>query len=424
MAVVFILVDALRSDYLTHHQTAPFLSYCSENGVYVERVRPSLGFCERVEILTGVGFPENGYLSAIGRKKRYLGPHSLLKALPPGLIRNDFFRKVLCKIRRRLKVRLRPYEIPIEFLPELMLTEDAKNHQKPLAFDVESLVDVFAEAGKKISWHFAALGLNNGTDEDRIDALKEAFSRDEADLYMLYLSPLDITAHRHGPHSSEVATSLGKVDRQIQSLFEFMTTKDPDSVLMVLGDHGMANVGKTIDAERALAKASEMAGLRPWRDFKYFLDSTACRIWGETRRFEEKEEDFIRDIEGELGRSGSWLDGVWDKALYGDHVWVCNEGILVFPDFFHRDKQAYKGMHGYSPENLSMHGVGLIYSMDTNVLPKKITEGHLCDVANTLCDLVGVRPPVSSRGESWVKSMESAWQGMVSNGVIIDEQTS
>jgi len=402
VAVVFVLVDALRSDYLAKHGTAPFLSHCAENGVYIERVRPSLGFCERVEIMTGVGFPENGYLSAIGRNKNRFNAYSLLKGIPEIIRRNLFFRKAVKRIARRAGITLQPYEIPLSLLPELTLTEDREDHRKKNAFKVESLVDVFFEAEKRISWHFAALGMDNGTDEDRISSLKKSFSRDAADLYMLYLGPLDITAHKHGPNSSEVARSLGEVDRQIRSLFEFMTVKDPESVLMVLGDHGMAEVEQTIDAERALFAASKKVGLRPWKDFKYFLDSTTCRVWGEGRRFKEMEAEFIREVEGMLGSSGRWLDGVWDKSVYGEYIWVCNEGVLVFPDFFHRDQSVYKGMHGYNPEQVSMHGLGIIYSKGLTIPAKKIDQGFLGDVANTLASLVGISPPLQSKGVSWV----------------------
>lgn len=51
MPVVFFLIDAMRDDYVTEADT-PFLHRLSREGEYVRKIYPSLGFCERVEILT------------------------------------------------------------------------------------------------------------------------------------------------------------------------------------------------------------------------------------------------------------------------------------------------------------------------------------------------------------------------------------
>ncbi len=404
MSVVFVLVDALRSDYLACHRTAPFLSRCVAKGRYIEEVAPSLGFCERVEILTGVGFPENGYLSAIGRSVHGLNPYGFLRALPRRAGDVPLVRKVLARTTRKTGVALQPYEIPFSLLPEMVLTEDRRDHRGTNAFGVESLVDVCAEADKTISWHFAALGLENGTDEDRVRALKASFSERRADLYMLYLGSLDTVAHRYGPHSREVATALGEVDHRIQSLFEYISKLDSRSVLMVLGDHGMAEVKRVVDIEKLITSLSAELELVPWKDFKYFLDSTTCRLWETGARFREKEKMFVEMLARSLDGTGSWLSGEWDRDVYGKYVWVCSEGVLVFPDFFHRQGVPYAGMHGYSPETPAMKGLAMIYSEGTQIARKKTKAGRLGDTANTLCDLLGVRSPRDSQGTSWIES--------------------
>ncbi len=404
MSVVFVLVDALRSDYLAYHQTAPFMSNCAEKGRSVEEVAPSLGFCERVEILTGVGFPENGYLSAIGRDAHGLNPYCFLRAFPQMAGDVPFVRQVLARTMRKTGAALQPYEIPFSLLPEMALTEDRRDHRETNAFGIESLVDVCAEAGKAISWHFAALGLQNGTDEDRVRALKASFSEQRADLYMLYLGSLDTVAHKYGPRSREVATALGELDHRVQSLFEYINKVDTHSVLMILGDHGMAEVKRVVDIEGLITSVSEELELVPWRDFKYFLDSTTCRLWWTGARFREKEMMFVEMLAGALDGTGSWLSGDWDRDLYGKYIWVCSEGVLVFPDFFHRRGVPYGGMHGYCPETPAMKGLAMIYSEGTQITRKRIRTGCLGDTANTLCDLLGVRSPRDSQGKSWMGS--------------------
>ena len=406
MPIVFILVDALRHDYLDYHQTAPFLSFCASNGTYIKQVRPSLGFCERVEILTGLGFPENGYFSAIGRNKGHIGPYRFLTALPNKWYENSFFRKSLKRVFNRTNIRLKPYNIPFNFLPDLVLTEDALDHTYPNAFQIDSLVDTFAEAGKKISWHYTALGLRNGSDEDRIKALKKSFSMNEADLYFLFLSPLDYAGHKYGPKSSQVGAALHTIDAQVHDLYKALVKIDQSTVLMVLGDHGMADVKQTFDPGRLLETIGYELGLKSGKDFNYFLDSTTCRIWGESHLFNKKRNKFLNKLEQTYSEIGDWLSGHWDESLYGEHIWLFREGNLVFPDFFHSNNEIpYKGMHGYAPENETMHGLCLIYSSDRRIIPRVIPEGNLGDVANTICALADVKAPRDSLGSPWIEKI-------------------
>ena len=62
---VLILLDAFRWDYLDAQNT-PNLWSMRERGLYVRRLRPSLGFCERTELLTGAYPVTTGNFTAIG----------------------------------------------------------------------------------------------------------------------------------------------------------------------------------------------------------------------------------------------------------------------------------------------------------------------------------------------------------------------
>ena len=50
--VLIVLLDALRHDYLNSEDT-PFLYSLSNKSIYVKKLVPGYGFCERSEILTG-----------------------------------------------------------------------------------------------------------------------------------------------------------------------------------------------------------------------------------------------------------------------------------------------------------------------------------------------------------------------------------
>lgn len=50
--VVFVLIDALRSDYI-NEEDSPFLFNFSRQNRYYKNVTQSRSFCERAEIFTG-----------------------------------------------------------------------------------------------------------------------------------------------------------------------------------------------------------------------------------------------------------------------------------------------------------------------------------------------------------------------------------
>lgn len=65
-----------------------------------------------------------------------------------------------------------------------------------------------------------------------------------------------------------------------------------------------------------------------------------------------------------FGEHGAWMNVEtaarfhipWPDRRYGDHLWLANPGVLVFPDFFHRIAP-YKGRHGYDPSLSESQGV-------------------------------------------------------------------
>ena len=402
MSVLFVLVDALRHDYLDYHGSAKFLSKCSKNGLYIKKVLPSLGFCERIEILTGVGFPQNGYYSAIGKTNSAYGPYRILEHLHPVIGNSKYFRKVIKKTSSYLGLKLNPYEIPINLLPYLTLTEDLKDHQKQNAFQYESITDVLIKYNKSLNWHFTALGLQNGDDRKRVKDLKNSLNSNKYDLSMLYIGALDIEAHRHGPCSVEVGEQLMIIDQQIEEVYSFAVERNPDMKLFVLGDHGMAEVNKPLDVWGIVVQVARQSSIILWKDIDIFLDSTSCRIWIKNKKSFNKINIFLKNIQHRLKKYGCILECSYNKELYGDYVWIFNEGVIVFPDFFHIRGKPYKGMHGYDPTGKNMAGLGLVYDGGKNINRQIVDKGSLSDVANTICDLLSVRRPVSSLGKSWL----------------------
>ena len=383
---VFILIDALRHDYLSLYPTT-FFEMCKERGLYVKKLKPSIGYCERVEILTGKKSTENGYYTAIGFNKSIKSNYWFLKYIPNIFKTNVFFSKSIRFILNKLNYKLLPYNIPLKILPYLFLTEDKNDHTKKNAFSNSiSVVDIFLEKNIKTSWNYTALGLQNGNDYNRISNFKKDFTSNNYEMFYLFLSPLDAIAHKYGPISEEVKKSFNDVSNILYDIYSFIFSNTSEEVnLIILGDHGMAEVNSYYNIEKEIKLISNSFSIKPFIDFYYFVDSTSLRLWPISQKFINLQEDFYNVLNLKLKHVANEINENYDKSIYGHKIWVLNEGSIFFPDFFH-SKIQLKGMHGYDPKYDSMNGTCLIVSnkKDYNTI---IENASLSDLASTLCSL-------------------------------------
>jgi hypothetical protein len=121
-----------------------------------------------------------------------------------------------------------------------------------------------------------------------------------------YFGELDKAAHKYGTKSRETIDAIKKIDETISEMkFD-----------IILSDHGMIDIKKTI----SVPENEECA-----------IDSTFARYWG-------KKPDFNSD-------DGKWIE--WPDKRYGDYIFLANPGILIFPNYWQKEKPV-KAMHGYS----------------------------------------------------------------------------
>jgi hypothetical protein len=385
MRVVLFLLDAFRNDYISEEVT-PFIWKCTREGRFIKHVIPSAGFCERTEIFSGLKPNESGFFTAIGYdpEKSPYKKNRLVSFL--GRIENIFginrigisktylpliYRKVILKLLRNrvFGEKLKPYNIPFSFLQYFNLTEDEFEFEKLKFPGRESLLDI-VERKKKATFFeaFTSLGKpSNGTDYDRISLALSA-SKDDNNLFLpIYISAIDSWGHKFGPHSDDLRSKLTELDEVLKRSVSDFQKVDESTQFIFLGDHGMTEVKKNLDVKSALLELGESLKLKPGKDYIYFLDSTILRVW------------FISDKARDNLKSGIQGDKIFqdngtiinafiaekysipiDDRRYGDLIWWANEGVLIFPDFFH-NSVPHKGMHGYNPETPSAHGTCLLY---------------------------------------------------------------
>ena len=376
---IFILVDALRSDYISQKNT-PFLYNLSQKYYYIKKIKPSLGFCERSEIISGLKSEKTGFFTAIGKNKQkseYIKMSksmsilldmvdSILKKIPvirlfnKNLNWNKAFRKIINKIlTKKHNAKMSSYKIPYRQLRNFYLTEDEINHFSKKFFNQSSLVNKILSKNISINnkaWTY--LGKKNQMSENEVKKYLINKNKSQKNEFIFsYLGSLDVIGHKYGPQSKEMENELMKLDL----FFKKLIKSNLNSTIIILGDHGMKTIKSYFNIEPHLKKIKYDLGLKINEDFNYFIDSTMCRIWIKDN-FKKKNVINYFERQKELTENGAIISPKVSKKTYGDIIWLANEGVMVYPDFFHFNKPI--GMHGYNNSLLKSQGTCIIYSPD------------------------------------------------------------
>jgi len=222
--VIFILADAFRYDYINKLDMR-FLKKKvdkKERCFYVKKIVPSTGFCEIIEYVTGKETLEHGMFTQITIKEDWYSMDSstrLLQLVNRVYYQNPFrkipkirgiyrilFDSVIDKIL--LKKNISPeminvrYNIPLHFLPFLEPTESKYEYD---SFDFGGRDNLFVWMREKnISYDIDDFVKHNkvkGTDEDRLNRLKEKIrKRKLKDFTLLYIGYGEL-AHFYGTES-------------------------------------------------------------------------------------------------------------------------------------------------------------------------------------------------------------------------------
>lgn len=396
MPVVFILVDALRQDYLTK-SLMPVCFDMASTGRWIQDVYPSWGFCERSEIFLGQTPAESGFWTAIGFKPHQSEYSAFWRALHTVEALFDergriLIRRLFGRLARASGKKMGVANIPFDFLENFSLTEDSVPHDMPNSFGVKTVFDCLRDNSLAFGYRdtFTALGMFNGTDSDR---LFSALSHTELSFQFLYLGALDAAGHVYGPGTHAISQEIGRLDSQIGDFVREYRNKRPDAKFIVLGDHGMIGVTSKIDAESILDRNARKLGLLRKRDYLYFLDSTFMRVWLLTPESRALNDALAAD--SELSEKGGFLTEAQMErynlpigtATYGDLVWAANAGVLISPDFFHVGECETKGMHGYCPDTPGIQGT--LFTFGPGVARETSPAIQLHEVYDILVSEVG-----------------------------------
>ena len=124
----------------------------------------------------------------------------------------------------------------------------------------------------------------------------------------------------------------GELDRKLRALKQAFEETFDETMLLIIGDHGMMQVEYTVDVASIIHGRARHHGLRHGKDYLLFLDSTLARLWALQHRAERRLTDLFDDPA--LHRTGMRLTESlakerripWPDRRYGDLVWWANPG--------------------------------------------------------------------------------------------------
>ena len=281
-----------------------------------------------------------------GVRTPFAGFHGL-GALPSRLRRSWKLSRLLTRIVERRGVRgyFSLYDVPRELLEEFDLAE-RDDVFSPGGLPGGSFWDEVERSG--IRWRAWSW---RTPEPEALAAAERALAEGPEDFVFCYTADLDAVLHREGSGGAGVRERLARYDVWLRAAAAAAAARGEELRLVLLSDHGMVDVQRSVDVMGVLAGLSSR-----WpRDYLPFLDSTFARFWW-------RSDDARREVRIALGGlgAGHWLGedeleraGVRFPAHeYGDDVFLLDAGVLMVPSFMGSAPLA--GMHGYDPAHPDM----------------------------------------------------------------------
>ena len=151
----------------------------------------------------------------------------------------------------------------------------------------------------------------------------------------LFMGDLDSVGHIYGPESIERKNTLRLVDKRIEKIFNHAKSINENTDIVILGDHGMAQVEKTINIFGMLE-----ALIKDGLDFDYFLDATMLRVWTKNKTAKNILFSKLNQIDGLIYMTSELKNKYninYKHNYFWDECWQVEEGYMIHPNFFGAD---------------------------------------------------------------------------------------
>lgn len=376
-----ILIDAFSKTYCTPKYT-PFLYHLAQEGI-LTHLKPLFAFRGiDTTIFTGM-FPNvHNVWTEFCFVRKFIGSRKcrileqIIKLI--SLLPNDEYKaKLRYLIERYLFNRpcKNPNLIPAAATCYFETSQKKEITEAGAIGNIQTLFDIFRRKGVKYNFIEPWISGDRGV---LFKAKREIKKNYDYDFWYLKFNCLDHLGHKFGPNPSEFSDHLKKIDIYVKEIVTFLLRKNPKLKILVLADHGMSKVKKTIN----ILEGIDQLRSRMYEDYVAFADSTMIRFWFFKEKAKNEIVNYLRQI-----KCGHILTTREKKILkipldlkYGEIIYVINESYVIHPDFFH-SKFIVNGMHGYA------------YPRTPEALPVLIMNGQMAqsfhiDRAITYADIL------------------------------------
>lgn len=396
--LLFIQLDALRHDYIARDQT-PFLWELRGEGL-CGKLQPTFGFEPDGAYLAGL-YPDECDGGAHFWRDPEESPYKFTRLLPAIIASLDgmpgrISRKLLTKFIRLNKkwqyefMPCAPYAILKQFAPAPKLF--------PPGTRGHAIKDLFSLCNEnKVPWFF------HGSPQYRV-SLDEGFSRINASLFppvkfaFWHIADIDHMGHRFGPKSPEIRKAMKRIDEKVNEVFPVLKERFGDLHIVIIGDHGMAEVRSCFD----IAAHLRLLDIDGEKAPPVFIDSTMVRFWFSHR----SQQEYVRSVLEHLsvGRILEKKDLEryhlnYKHNRFGDLIYLAEPGILFSPNYF-QGRSLVKGMHGYAPEHPDQQS-GFIINSSAITKPQHMDQPvDMRRIFPTVLKLLGIEKPKECEVES------------------------
>ena len=344
---LLILADAFSTTYFSQKHT-PFLYELSRNGI-VTSIEPLFAF-KGIEttIFTGL-WPKdhNIWTEFCFADNPTVKKMDLCKAVTAAvdLLPNDLLNSRLRYVLERY-VFQSPHNTP-SLIPAASLSYFCPSQERGITEprtlgNINTIFDIFRK--EKIKYVFIEPGICG--DWGVLSKAKKLIKqRHKTRFWYLKFNILDHVGHKFGPSPILFRESLKKIDRYIEEVVALFQRKNPNLNILILADHGMSKVHKTVNILKELRQLKS----RMYTDYVVFLDSTIARFRFFTKKAEKEICEHLYQIKDGhiITNSEKQLLKMPSDLKYGEVIFAIDEGCILHPCFFH-SRTRVNGMHGYA----------------------------------------------------------------------------
>jgi predicted AlkP superfamily pyrophosphatase or phosphodiesterase len=221
----------------------------------------------------------------------------------------------------------------------------------------------------------------------------------------IHLSSLDEVEHLHGPFSAEANQQMEVIDGQLAQLFAAALANDPNTISLVVSDHGFVQITHRVNLMSAFLRAGLAKNGGPWKAVPWGGGGMAAIMLNPPA--DERTKSSVRELlQGLKSDSNNGIaailegDAIKQRGAFPDASFlvVMELGYAVISDATSApvsEVQGTPGSHGFSPDYPEMRasffvaGRGIVQHRDLGVIDMR-------QIAPTVAQLLSVRLPAAA----------------------------